>query len=490
MPTLQVLRREQDPQAQFIQNSGNDISSAIRQSHALDMTSQYYKILAKNSDIEQEKTDLQRKSNFADALKEMPNLPPQARPMYIKMLQDTYHEGNGQQFMQDYADVSQKWHEYANLGQGQAGQQQGQGGAPQPQQQPPQQMPPSAAMSMVAPNGQPSVGNAQGQPLAPYQQQMQPSPAAPGMNPMAGGGQSPSQPGQTGADQDQGEQTTGTPAQNFLQAMQQNPITPQDQLATAQTQQANQEANLNAVRARMMQNPGATTQAVMQAMNAGSPSGQNSTGNDLSGAPNQMMLKGGSIDPTTGQISLQMSNPAVGAMEARSQAVAEGQGKKMVDLEGLKNQYSAYKDALDGAINEQGGPQTTALSAQIAGMKGDITKHFTPNSNIDKVDNMLTPLSVRITSLANSGRGNLPEVQADANLLPNRHTQQATNEFRDKMMQSIFNIQQPQQAYQGIKQIQSVNAKDAAATKAMQAKGYSSAQIDATLRQLHQEEGL
>ena len=134
MPTVQVLNRIDDNSVKTMNDTGDSIVDSMRKAQAMNMTKQYYGILAKNAENEHEKASNQKLADWTQFLAGAKDVPPENKAAYIKMGTDAYFGGNHDASIKATADVSKTWDKYQSIGADQGSQQQGQGGQPQPQQ--------------------------------------------------------------------------------------------------------------------------------------------------------------------------------------------------------------------------------------------------------------------------------------------------------------------------------------------------------------------
>lgn len=107
MPTLQVINREEDPVAKTIGQAGNDIADTLYKQQSLKLTGQYYKILAKNAQTEQDKFKFDRLAKLnSDILPQIAGTKdPATKQMLIKGVVDSgLYNGDAQTFFHDVAD--------------------------------------------------------------------------------------------------------------------------------------------------------------------------------------------------------------------------------------------------------------------------------------------------------------------------------------------------------------------------------------------------
>ena len=106
MPQLQVLDYRKDPQTEMIANQSASLADTINKQQSLKMTGQYYKILAKNAQTEQDRAHMERLSKLnSDILPQIAaTTDPTTKAMLIKAVVDSgQYGGDAQQFFHDIA---------------------------------------------------------------------------------------------------------------------------------------------------------------------------------------------------------------------------------------------------------------------------------------------------------------------------------------------------------------------------------------------------
>lgn len=107
MPTTQVINYQQDPGQQMMLEAGKSIADTIQKAQALKLTGEYYKILAKNAQTEQDKFRFDRLAKLnSDILPQIANAKdPATKSMLMKgVVQSGMYDGDANTFYHDIAD--------------------------------------------------------------------------------------------------------------------------------------------------------------------------------------------------------------------------------------------------------------------------------------------------------------------------------------------------------------------------------------------------
>lgn len=106
MPT-QVIYQQQDPTAQLIQKSGDDVASALRQEQAMALTARYYQIMKQNADSETASDFFSRKLQVIKGTQDIKQniLDPLQRAIALKDLLEGSHQADAVQGFKTLGDV-------------------------------------------------------------------------------------------------------------------------------------------------------------------------------------------------------------------------------------------------------------------------------------------------------------------------------------------------------------------------------------------------
>lgn len=111
MGATTIMYQQEDPTAKAISQAGNSIAETLQKQQSLKLTGQYYKILAKNAETEQEKFRFERLAKLnSDILPQIAGTKdPAMKAMLIKGVVDSgMYGGDAQTFMRDVGDSHQQ----------------------------------------------------------------------------------------------------------------------------------------------------------------------------------------------------------------------------------------------------------------------------------------------------------------------------------------------------------------------------------------------
>lgn len=430
MAEAQIIYQQQDPAAKMIADAGNSIADTIQKSQSLKLTGQYYKILAKNAETEQDKAKFERLSKLnSDILPQIAGTSdPATKSMLIKAVTDSgLYNGDTTQFLKDLNDS----HEQV-------------------------------------------MGNHQSVTGSPYQ------------SPQAQQGQPPQQ---------QQPQNPGMQGPAYMSP---------GNLAAAQSNEANQSAMLNQARAYMLQHPEVGIQRAMQAMQAGqaanSQSAQGTQGSadgTPPGVPNSMQFSGMNINPATGEMQLQATNPAVDYLKANATGLGTNQAQRTAEMVPAQMAVNQYLGQLDKANQEVGGTSATTLGAIAKAKSGELASLVKPDSQVAVLKDMEGRMAIQLATAANHGRSNLQDVNMARESIPSldqsRVTQQVLRQNLQNMVKvGLFDNKDPSkdvQVRQMLQQNKQIAGRDQQFTQMARSAGKTQSWIDQQLTRKHQEEG-
>ena len=426
-----VIYRQSDPMADQIQATGNSISDSLQKQQSLKLTGQYYKIMAKNADTEQQKAHLERLSKLtSDFLPQIAaTTDPATKSMLIKAVTDSdLYGGDHNQFFKDMATVQPQVDSNHQSVSGKpmgGGQQQGQGGQQQGGQQP--------------------------QSMAQGMQQMQ-------------GGQY-ATPGQLAASQ-ANESAQKARVDQLTGNIMQNPRAYMQQMSGDGQQEGGQQP---------------PAQGGGQGI-SGQPQVQ-----DMA---NQGPVMSG-MNVQAGPVTASFTNPRAKYLEAMAGSAGTQYADKQFQMAPFKQSLSDLKSSLNQAIQEQGGPSSSEMEAGIKGFGGKFLGEIKPNSAIAGFDDSLNTMANGLTSEINHGRPNTVELNGVKEGMPNRSHSAVTNAILFRRLNNMATMpgDKPEDWASMLNQSKMLGRGDDQVVQSLKGMGWDDTRINAQLRRMHQRDG-